>query len=317
MTAKKIGGIALLMAMIVAVSAAVTAFTGTDKSEKKRLRVVASFYPVYIAALHLTDGVEGVETLSLTQPQTGCLHDYQLSPDNLVTLDGADALVINGAGAEAFLGQVTAQLPNLPVIDTSEGVSLMEGSHEHHHEEGEDEEEHLLLNEHIWTSPARYRQQVENLRDGLCALDPGNADRYRDNAAAYLEAIAAAETALREAAAALPARTAVIFHDSLAYFAQDLGLTVAAALPMGEEAALSAAELKLAQEAATAAGQILLLYDSQYPTAYTYVGDGAAWRGILTLDMGVTGPADKKAWLDAMSKNAAALRAAAEEGGGV
>ena len=76
MTAKKIGGIALLMAAIVAVSAAVTAFTGTDGKKKARLRVAASFYPVYIAALNLTDGVEGVETLSLTQPQTGCLHDY-------------------------------------------------------------------------------------------------------------------------------------------------------------------------------------------------------------------------------------------------
>ncbi len=317
MTAKKIGGIALLMAAIVAVSAAVTAFTGTDGKKKARLRVAASFYPVYIAALNLTDGVEGVETLSLTQPQTGCLHDYQLSPDNLVTLDDADVLVINGAGAEAFLSQVTAQLPELPVIDTSEGISLLEGSREHHHEEGEGEEEHFLLNEHIWTSPSRYRQQIENLRDGLCALDPGNAAHYRNNAAAYLESIAAAETDLREAAAALPARSAVIFHDSLAYFAQDLGLTVAAALPMGEEAALSAAELKEAQEAAAAAGQILLLYDSQYPAAYTYVGDGAAWRRILTLDMGVTGPADKNAWLNAMSKNADALWAAAEEGGGI
>lgn len=128
---------------------------------------MASFYPVYIAALNLADGVEGVEVVSLTGPTTGCLHDYQLSPDNRITLSGASVLAVNGAGAESFLDGVLAQSPDLPVVDTSAGVPLIE-SGEHHEHEGHDhsEQEEVFYNEHIWTSPDRYRRQVENLRDG-------------------------------------------------------------------------------------------------------------------------------------------------------
>ena len=40
--------------------------------------VVASFYPIYLFALNLLEGVEGVELVSLAEPTSGCLHDYQL-----------------------------------------------------------------------------------------------------------------------------------------------------------------------------------------------------------------------------------------------
>ena len=95
--------------------------------------------------------------VSLTGPTTGCLHDYQLSPDNRITLSGASLLAVNGAGAESFLDGVLAQSPDLPVVDTSAGVPLIE-SGEHHEHEGHDhsEQEEVFYNEHIWTSPDRY-----------------------------------------------------------------------------------------------------------------------------------------------------------------
>lgn len=311
MSKRKIGMVALLMAAIVAVSALFTLLAGVSHGDKDRLRVVASFYPVYIASLYLTNGVEGVQVVSLTQPQTGCLHDYQLSPDNLITLEGADALVLNGAGAESFLDNVLSQRPELPVIDTSEGIALLENGHEDHDDHDHDHD-HGLYNEHIWTSPARYRQQVENLRAGLCSLDPGHADAYNANAAAYTQAIDQMEERLREAFASLQTTDSVIFHNSLAYLAQDMGLRVAASLPIGEESGVSAADLAAAQEAAKTAGKILLLYDSQYPVSYEYIGNGAAESRTLVLDTAVVGPADKNAWLDAMARNADAVLAAAD-----
>lgn len=54
----------------------------------------------------------------------------------------------------------------------------------------------------------------------------------------------------------------------------------------------------------------MLLYDSQYPVEYAYVGEGASWCRTLDLDMGVAGEADKDAWLRAMEGNALALEAA-------
>lgn len=312
---KRYTGVALLMAGIVALCAAVTAFTGVRTQKKGGLQVVCSFYPVYVAALNVCDGVDGVELSSLTGPTAGCLHDYQLSPDNRIALSGADLLVINGAGAESFLDQTLAQLPRLTVVDTSRGVTLLESgtAHAHVHEDagGEDGEDHSheAVNEHIWTSPSRYRRQVENLRDGLCAADPAHAQAYRDNAAAYLARIDAAAQELEQAAQGLTARGCITFHDSLAYFARELGLTVLYSLHIGEESGVSASDVAAAEQTAKATGDALLLYDSQYPVQYEYIGgdDGVA----LTLDMAVSGEAQKDAWLNAMHRNADALRAAA------
>ena len=64
--------------------------------------VVTSFYPIYLFALNLLDGVDGVEVTNLTEPTTGCLHDYQLQTGDMKTLARADAFLINGAGMEGF-----------------------------------------------------------------------------------------------------------------------------------------------------------------------------------------------------------------------
>lgn len=298
--------VALLMAGIVALSAVITLLTGTAQRGKEKTRIVASFYPVYVAALNLTQGIGDVELISLTGPQTGCLHDFQLSPDNMITLAEADVLVINGAGAEAFLDDARSRFPELPVVDTSAGISLLESGHAHEHEDGEIHEE--LVNEHIWTSPSRYYRQVENLRDGLCEADPAHAAQYRDNAAQYLAEIGEIRAAFADTAASLPFDGCILFHESLRYFADDLGLTPLASLPIGEDAGVSAADLAAAQQAAAAAGQVWLLYDSQYDLAYEYLADSAADGRILQLDMGVVGDESPDAWLNAMRENLRKLR---------
>lgn len=87
-TTRTYGKVALLMAGILAASVLLTLAVGVDRRPAGKTRIVASFYPVYIAVLNLTAGVDGVEVVSLTGPTTGCLHDYQLSPDNRITLSG-------------------------------------------------------------------------------------------------------------------------------------------------------------------------------------------------------------------------------------
>lgn len=313
---KLYGGVALLMAGIAALSLGITAFTGTYRQKAEgEFSVVASFYPMYTAALNLTQGTEGVRVTCLAQPQTGCLHDYQLSPDNMAALKEADLLVLNGAGAESFLDQALAGLPDLQVADTSAGIPLLESGHDHHHEAGETHEEtggEILYNEHIWMSPARYARQVENLRDRLCAADPDRAEAYRANAGEYLAKIREVEARLLAAAETLPYEDCVTFHDSLAYLAEDLGLRVAGRVAMGEESAVSAAELGEIADAIRDR-RVLLLYDDQYPVSYAYLSRYAAESYTAVLDAAVIpaeGVEDKDRWLQAMDRNLSVLEEA-------
>ena len=312
------GKIALLMAAIVLVCAGITAATGVRRPGKGGWRVTASFYPVYIAALQVTSGVEEVALSVMAQPQAGCLHDYQMTPEDMIVLQGTDLLLLNGAGAENFLSNVLAGMPNLPTADLSAGIPLLESEHAHHHHEGEtaeEHEEHADYNEHVWVSPAHYRRQVENLRDILCREDPGHAEAYQRNAAAYLEAIDRVGGELTAAAQALPVRECIVFHDSLAYLAEYLGLRVVASLTVGEEEGVTAADLAAAQQAAQAPGGVLLLYDSQYGNGgYGYLEKSEGVKAILTIDTAAAGETDGDAWLDAMHANAEQLRRAAEGG---
>ena len=68
--------------------------------QREMFTVVASFYPVYIAAVNIAGDVDGVEVVNLVSNRAGCLHDYQMSPADRLTLEAADVLIENGAGAE-------------------------------------------------------------------------------------------------------------------------------------------------------------------------------------------------------------------------
>ena len=76
-------------------------------------------------ALNITDGIDGIQVDNMAGQQTGCLHDYQLQSKDMKNIEQADVFVINGAGMESFMEKVTDQLPDLRVIDSSEGISLL------------------------------------------------------------------------------------------------------------------------------------------------------------------------------------------------
>ncbi|HPU58468.1 MAG TPA: metal ABC transporter substrate-binding protein [Candidatus Avimonas sp.] len=308
----KLGIIAAIMALMTALAVMLTFLTGTKQTEKSNVNIVTSFMPVYTAALQVTKGVDGVYIECLAPPKTGCLHDYQLTPENAISLSKADILVINGAGAESFLGDVTTNYPNLRIVDTSEGVNLIEISHDHDHGHGHDDE--FLYNEHIWTSPSNYIKQVENLRDGLARLIPENAEKFRQNADEYISEIQSIKSELLQAASSLPTLNCILFHDSLAYFAKELGLNTIASFSIGEDTALSAGDLARAADAAKKAGKVLLLYDDQYDTEYSSVAEKAEKSLVLKLDTAVLGGgvSPENAWINAMRNNLQLLKSAAE-----
>ncbi len=303
---KTYGRVALLMAGILALSAIVTAFTGTVGLPRRGRTVVTTTYPVYVAVQNILGDTDTVAVENLTGAAAGCLHDYQLSPANRITLEGASLVLLNGGGAESFLDDTLAALPDLPTVDTSVGLSLLESCHDHEHPHGgESTDGHThAANEHLWVSPTRYAAQVAAATKALCALDPENAAAYTANGEAYRQRVLAVGARLRAAADKLPSKTCIIFHDSLAYLADELGLTVAASLHVGEESGVSAADLAAAQQAAVQDPNVLLLYDSQYTIRYPAIDALVPAAHVLTVDTAVIGRGRASDWLDAMTANA-------------
>ncbi len=123
------------------VSGASGSTKNTDEADDM-LTVVTSFYPMYIAALNIVDGVDGVRLENLSEPQTGCLHDFQLTPEDMKLLSTADVFVINGGGIESFMSDVAKAYPKLDVVEACEDVALLsedadtesESNHDHDHD---------------------------------------------------------------------------------------------------------------------------------------------------------------------------------------
>ncbi len=103
--------------------------------------IMTSCNPVYIATSNVVGDIDGVVVENLSQPTTGCLHDYTLTTQDMKNLSKADVLVINGGGMEGYLDNVMTAYPELTIIDASADIAYIEGEeHDHDHDEAEDSE---------------------------------------------------------------------------------------------------------------------------------------------------------------------------------
>lgn len=204
--------------------------------------VVTSFFPIYVFALNLTDGIDGITLHNLAAPTTGCLHDYQLSSSDMKALNRADVFLINGAGMESYLAMAMEAFPDLPVIDASAGIALLpmddddEEGEEHHSHDGHD---HGEWNAHIWLSAENAQQMVRSLAEGLMANCPAYADAIAANRDAYLARLAALDEELKAGLAPVQGQPIITFHEAFPYFAQAYGLRIAAVINREPDDALS------------------------------------------------------------------------------
>ena len=201
--------------------------------------VVTSFYPVWIMALNLTEGVEGLEVVNLAENTTGCLHDYSLQNSDMAVLSGADALLVNGAGMEAFLPVIASAYPNLPIVDTTSGLPFLSESDIVEIGEAEEGEE---VNSHLWLDPQRAAGMASNLADGLIRLFPDRERQITENLNAFRDRLLALDETFREGLAGTQ-RKVIIFHEAFPYFAEACGLPVAAVVNKEPEDSLPTAQL--------------------------------------------------------------------------
>lgn len=239
----------------------------TDEADDM-LTVVTSFYPMYIAALNIVDGVEGVRLENLSEPQTGCLHDFQLTPEDMKLLSTADVFVINGGGIESFMSDVAKAYPKLDVVEACEDVALLseddadsdhdhdhdadtesDSDHDHDHEADEESDsahdhDHGDENAHAWMSVPRYRTMVQTIASRLAEKDAKHADEYYANAKAYDAKLAVLEEKINSLKSLTNGQNIIIFHEAYAYVADDFSMNACYLLDLDEERSVSAGEIK-------------------------------------------------------------------------
>ena len=266
--------------------------------EKDTLRILTSFYPIYIAALNVTKNVPGVAVTNLTPLLTGCLHDYSLTTKDMKKFAGSDIFVANGAGMESFLDRTIKRYPAVKVIQLSKGILLIKGA-------GDEEN-----NPHVWVSISNTIIQVKNLNDALQKIDPDHKIMYQKNTDEYVLQL---ETLRRKIHAALQpyqGEKIVTFHEAFPYFAQEFGLEIATVVEREPGSQPNARELAETIELVKRSKIKALFAEPQYPALSAQTIAQETGARVYILDPAVTGPEQADAYLRIMEKNLATLEKA-------
>ncbi|SDI17639.1 zinc transport system substrate-binding protein [Pseudobutyrivibrio sp. 49] len=226
-------------------------------AKEDEILVMTSCNPVYIATLNLLDGVEGYKVQNLSQPTTGCLHDYTLTTEDMKNLSKADVLIVNGGGMEGYLDDVVAAYPDLKIIDTYEAIEhsdgfigmdeyLIEEDEEESHEEEDEVSEHHHdhgANSHIWMDDRLYKCQVAAIANELMGPNPNREETpISKNFFEYSHKLEN-EIDKQGLDVAVANEDVAILHEAFAYTAQSLGANVVATMDLDEERQVSAGEV--------------------------------------------------------------------------
>ncbi len=274
------------------------ALWANDAAKQNDRIILASFYPMYITTLNVAQGVPGVNVVNMTKPQTGCLHDYQVTPQDMKTISTAWAFVANGAGMESFIDKAVKQSPQLNVIDASKGIELIKGDGE----EGD--------NPHVWVSVSSAIDQVKNVAEGLSVIDTANAAKYRVNADVYIVRLQELRKKMHEGLASISSRDIITFHEAFPYFAKEFNLTIVAVIEREPGSEPSAGELAETVKIVKSHKVKALFAEPQYPAKAAQTIARETGAKLHVLDPAVTGSATPDAYIRIMESNLAVLQEA-------
>lgn len=277
--------------------------TSAEGTAENKLTISTSFYPIYIMALNITEGVPGVELVNIAPPETGCLHNVQLSAADLKILDRSDIFLVNGAGMEGYLEKTLTGFPNLILIDASKNLdanSIMPQVYP----SGND------TNPHFWVSIQLAIEQVKEIGEQLALFDRNNSRLYLRNTEEYVKKLENLKQKIHEGLKDIKYRNMITYHDSFHYFAREFNLNILAVIQRTPGSEPSARELADICAVVRNMQAKIIFTEPQYSGSAVQTIVRETGAKIYTLDPASTGPLEKDAYIDIMEKNLHTLQEA-------
>ena len=303
------------LAIVLALISVFRPHAGTSVPASRR--IICTTYPVYLLAKAAAKG-SPLQPELLLPADTGCPHDYALTPHDLMKLSGGDVLLIrNGMGLDDAVRDAALRAePGLKTVSATEGLaSLPSETGEEEEEEEEEAHKHEELcqhhggrNGHLFASPDTAAGMLRNIAAALAGFDPEHAALYEKNAAGSTAELEALAEQFRTAG--LQGKKIAVQHDIFAYLARLCGMECAVSLRTEEKQVPGPAEIVTIRSEIKKKGVSVLFSEPQYPqkAAETIAADCGIRFAVL--DPCATGPddADLSYYLDTMRSNLKILR---------
>lgn len=242
----------------------------------KQPQIVATTLPVY----EFTQAICQNTTLSiglLINQGVSCLHDYTLQVSQMRLLEGAETIVISGAGLELFLDSVLDERDC--IIDAASGIATECSEHHHSHAHQHKNEHDHSTDPHIWLSPILAKQMAANIRDGLVAQYPQHAQIFDHNLSELVKQLDALHQYGQDSLKDLSCRKLITFHDGFSYFAECFDLVILEAIEEEPGSETSAKEL---------INLITLVKEEALPAVFTEKNGSTASVQIICAETGIS-----------------------------
>ncbi|MDR2459903.1 MAG: metal ABC transporter substrate-binding protein [Deltaproteobacteria bacterium] len=247
-----LSGLCLLLSVLVSILVLNTtqkAWAQADSSDSAPTIIVAS-YPAWLFTRYLSHGRDYFNVELLTNPETGCPHEFNPKPRDLERLTKTKTLVENGLNLEVYLDRALRVAPrDISIVDASEGVPTLILSYGRLTLRGEAPmADPLAPNPHIFLSPRLAGLMAQNIAKGLTLKDPAGESHYQERLASFQKDMDALSADLLSFKRTRRGYKVVVSHGFMDYLAQDMGITILADIEPAPEVAPSPARLKALTE---------------------------------------------------------------------
>ncbi len=173
-------------------------------SNQTNLKIFTSFYPLYDFVKKI--GKDKVD-VSLIVPAGIEPHDFEPTAKQIIEMQKANLIFINGAGFELWINKLT----NSNIIDLSRDLPI--------------EMVDNTPDPHTWLDPVMVKTQAKTIFENLTSMDPQNTDYYMNNYIQFDTNLEELNSNIRNNLTDCNLNDFIAFHDAFGYFAKRYGLT--------------------------------------------------------------------------------------------
>lgn len=270
----------------------------TLPQKSSKFSVVTSFYPLAFLTKNIVGKKGGVINLAGNNDP----HDYLLSPQDMVKLNDADLIVVQGAMLEPWVNNVLPELKQ-------KGKTVLEVSHDLPLVKRDEYENHEAFDPHTWLDPVLAQQMIDAITTSLKNVDPSNNDFYQKNANQLKQQFVKLDNAYKTGLSHCKRTEIITSHDALGYLASRYGLQTHPIAGLSTQDLPSAHTLAKLQEDAVKKGITHILTEQSSVTRFAKTLSkeiGLKMLPFSTLERGTLDPS--KNFFDVMNDNLRSLK---------
>lgn len=289
MKSKKAISILILIVMVVILLVYGAINSNKTKQSDGKIRILTSFYPIYIMTLNITNGVNNVEVSNMADKLNGCIHDYTLTTTDLKKFETANIFIENGAGLESFTDKIVNSYKDLKVIYAAQNVTNFIYS--------DDNES----NSHIWLSIENYKNEVQTIASKLSEIDEANSGLYNANANQYIEKLNELQSKFKQLD--LSNKKAICLDESLEYLLKENNIDETLIETDHDQASISAELIKETISKMNSEEIKAIFIDKNDSDKLAKALQNETSAKIYVLNSGMNGEKNLNSYIDLMNQN--------------